>query len=56
MRTIPFILFHFNFMSSCKQNRIKYPETRKVDIVDNYFGTMFLIHIVGWKMILQHDR
>ena len=26
-------------MSSCKQNQLKYPETRKVDTVDNYFGT-----------------
>ncbi len=26
-------------MSSCNQKRIKYPETRRVDTVDNYFGT-----------------
>jgi prolyl oligopeptidase len=39
MRSSVSILFIMIFMSSCHQNRIKYPETRKVDTVDNYFGT-----------------
>jgi prolyl oligopeptidase len=34
------ILLILVFMNSCNQNRIKYPQTRKVDTVDNYFGTM----------------
>jgi prolyl oligopeptidase len=39
MRTYFIILLILLLMSSCNQNRIKYPETRKVDTVENYFGT-----------------
>lgn len=41
MKKITVILIAFIPMLfiSCNSNRVKYPETKKVDVVDNYFGT-----------------
>ncbi len=41
MKKIGVILIAFTTMVfvACNTNRVKYPETQKVDVVDNYFGT-----------------
>ena len=37
--TVVLIAFIPMVFIACNSNRVKYPETKKVDVVDNYFGT-----------------
>ena len=40
MQKIVFLLFALAVMTSCTDKKIEYPLTKKVDVTDNYFGTM----------------
>jgi len=40
MKKLVFLLFAFVFMVSCTNQKIKYPVTKKVNVTDNYFGTV----------------
>ena len=40
MKKLGFLLLAFIFMVSCKNQKIEYPLTKKVDVSDDYFGTV----------------